>query len=151
MTLATPTQHSLPNSPAADGKKEPSIKPAPIGLGLGTHFEKQTYSFDAELYPRLRGYGVANHANPQHAYTQFPLSGQGAVQLNDAGVAATAEVEEKPKLTDMVGYWLGLYFFFNLGLTLFNKVVLVSFPFPYVSLATISSRNLSLLALEQYD
>lgn len=29
--------------------------------------------------------------------------------------------------------WLGMYFFFNLGLTLFNKLVLVSFPFPYVS------------------
>jgi hypothetical protein len=26
-----------------------------------------------------------------------------------------------------------MYFFFNLGLTLFNKVVLVSFPFAYVS------------------
>lgn len=27
--------------------------------------------------------------------------------------------------------WLGLYFFFNLALTLFNKAVLGSFPFPY--------------------
>ena len=34
---------------------------------------------------------------------------------------------------DSPSYWLILYFFFNLGLTLFNKVVLVSFPFPYVS------------------
>lgn len=34
---------------------------------------------------------------------------------------------------DSPAYWLVLYFFFNLGLTLFNKVVLVSFPFPYVS------------------
>jgi hypothetical protein len=37
------------------------------------------------------------------------------------------------KFTDSAAYWLGLYFFFNLGLTLFNKFVLVSFPFPYVS------------------
>ncbi|KAI9638239.1 TPT-domain-containing protein [Dioszegia hungarica] len=35
------------------------------------------------------------------------------------------------KFTDSAAYWLGLYFFFNLGLTLFNKFVLVSFPFPY--------------------
>jgi hypothetical protein len=28
-------------------------------------------------------------------------------------------------------FWLGLYFLFNLGLTLYNKVVLVTFPFPY--------------------
>lgn len=34
---------------------------------------------------------------------------------------------------DSPAYWLVLYFFFNLGLTLFNKIVLVSFPFPYVS------------------
>lgn len=38
------------------------------------------------------------------------------------------------KFTNSTPYWLGMYFFFNLGLTLFNKVVLVSFPFPYVSL-----------------
>jgi hypothetical protein len=40
---------------------------------------------------------------------------------------------EKEKFTDSQAYWLGLYFIFNLGLTLFNKFVLVSFPFPYVS------------------
>ena len=40
--------------------------------------------------------------------------------------------EAKPDWNDSAAYWLGLYFFFNLGLTLFNKVVLVSFPFPYV-------------------
>lgn len=28
-------------------------------------------------------------------------------------------------------FWLGLYFAFNLGLTLFNKGVLLRFPFPY--------------------
>lgn len=28
-------------------------------------------------------------------------------------------------------FWLGLYFTFNLGLTLFNKGVLLRFPFPY--------------------
>ncbi|KIM27912.1 hypothetical protein M408DRAFT_16507 [Serendipita vermifera MAFF 305830] len=28
-------------------------------------------------------------------------------------------------------FWLALYFLFNLGLTLYNKMVLVTFPFPY--------------------
>ena len=28
-------------------------------------------------------------------------------------------------------FWLALYFLFNLGLTLYNKIVLVTFPFPY--------------------
>jgi hypothetical protein len=41
---------------------------------------------------------------------------------------------EKVPFTETTGYWLALYFTFNLGLTLYNKVVLVNFPFPYVSL-----------------
>lgn len=32
---------------------------------------------------------------------------------------------------DSQTFWLGLYFVFNLGLTLFNKGVLLQFPFPY--------------------
>lgn len=28
-------------------------------------------------------------------------------------------------------FWLALYFLFNLGLTLYNKIILVTFPFPY--------------------
>lgn len=36
-----------------------------------------------------------------------------------------------PPWTDSTAYWLSLYFAFNLGLTLFNKIVLVNFPFPY--------------------
>lgn len=39
----------------------------------------------------------------------------------------------KVPMTESTGYWLALYFVFNLGLTLYNKVVLVNFPFPYVS------------------
>lgn len=61
----------------------------------------------------------------------FPLSG------GSNGVASHAnggERSSKPHFTDSTAYWLGMYFFFNLGLTLFNKVVLVSFPFAYVSL-----------------
>jgi hypothetical protein len=46
---------------------------------------------------------------------------------------ARAEVPAPGGFYDSPAYWLILYFFFNLGLTLFNKIVLVSFPFPYVS------------------
>lgn len=53
---------------------------------------------------------------------RFPLSGNG-----------NAAPPESKKWSDSTPVWLGMYFFFNLGLTLFNKVVLVSFPFPYVS------------------
>jgi hypothetical protein len=43
------------------------------------------------------------------------------------------DLPTKQGFYDSPAYWLILYFFFNLGLTLFNKIVLVSFPFPYVS------------------
>lgn len=59
----------------------------------------------------------------------FPLSGP-----NDRRTFGANDEAAKP--TGFIGstpYWLGMYFFFNLGLTLFNKVVLVSFPFAYVS------------------
>lgn len=36
-----------------------------------------------------------------------------------------------PTLADSPSFWLAMYFCFNLGLTLYNKGVLVRFPFPY--------------------
>lgn len=59
----------------------------------------------------------------------FPLSGSNGLR--------SYAVAEEPAQQGFIGstpYWLGMYFCFNLGLTLFNKVVLVSFPFAYVSL-----------------
>ncbi|GMK54145.1 hypothetical protein CspeluHIS016_0107310 [Cutaneotrichosporon spelunceum] len=50
------------------------------------------------------------------------------------GILAYPMEDQTPRSTGFIGstpYWLGMYFFFNLGLTLFNKVVLVSFPFAY--------------------
>jgi hypothetical protein len=56
------------------------------------------------------------------------------ISAGEKGYAfSTKAASESGKFTDSQVYWLGLYFFFNLGLTLFNKFVLVSFPFPYVS------------------
>ncbi|KAH9913757.1 triose-phosphate transporter family-domain-containing protein [Fomitopsis serialis] len=36
-----------------------------------------------------------------------------------------------PQFVETQAFWLVLYFTFNLGLTLYNKLVLVHFPFPY--------------------
>ncbi|KAH9828654.1 TPT-domain-containing protein [Rhodofomes roseus] len=36
-----------------------------------------------------------------------------------------------PQFVETQAFWLVLYFAFNLGLTLYNKLVLVHFPFPY--------------------
>jgi len=70
------------------------------------------------------------HASPFRNYdARYPLSSAAN------GNASYSAVPSSPKkhFYDSVPFWLALYFFFNLGLTLFNKIVLVSFPFPYVS------------------
>lgn len=53
---------------------------------------------------------------------------------------------EQSGFYDSPAYWLIMYFCFNLGLTLFNKGVLVSFPFPYVSRLLCVCVNLERLA-----
>lgn len=63
----------------------------------------------------------------QYGGQPFPLS------RANGGASSQATESGPSRFYDSVPYWLGMYFFFNLGLTLFNKVVLVSFPFPYVS------------------
>ncbi|OWZ28658.1 hypothetical protein C351_06492 [Cryptococcus neoformans c8] len=55
-----------------------------------------------------------------------PLTGKEA----QYGSTPTVHPAKVP-FTESAAYWLALYFVFNLGLTLFNKFVLVSFPFPY--------------------
>lgn len=103
--LPTATECERDYSPAADGKKEQSIR--------------SSVPYNADTYDPRRGHHTYNGYHPN-----YPLSGPYKEW--------TATHEVKEKLTDSVGFWLCLYFFFNLGLTLFNKVVLVSFPFPYV-------------------
>ena len=120
-------------SPAIDGKKEPSIKPAPFGF--------EAYNPDLYAHPGAKnrarspfpqaGPGVNGQAQNGLAkaeYQPHPLTGGQAYNQVTAKEGRAGE-----GFYDSVAYWLGLYFFFNLGLTLFNKIVLVSFPFPYVS------------------
>ncbi|WWC58868.1 uncharacterized protein I303_101413 [Kwoniella dejecticola CBS 10117] len=76
----------------------------------------------------------------------FPLTGK----ENLLGNSPTVHPKKVP-FTDSVAFWLGLYFCFNLGLTLFNKFVLVSFPFPYTltGLHALSGCAGTYIALEQ--
>lgn len=103
--FATPDDY--PFSPAADGKKEPSIKPPFPSTRLDYTYDSQKQSTQFSFHD------------------SYPLSGG-----KDGSSTPTIPVP-RVKFTDSAAYWLGMYFFFNLGLTLFNKVVLVSFPFPY--------------------
>ncbi|WVQ82526.1 hypothetical protein IAT38_004655 [Cryptococcus sp. DSM 104549] len=93
------------------------------GLGGGTSAGDNPYD-----PPHLRGgFGYNSH----HAGNNggFPLTGKES-HLGHHHNSPTVHPAHVP-FTDSVGYWLGMYFFFNLGLTLFNKFVLVGFPFPY--------------------
>lgn len=64
----------------------------------------------------------------------YPLTRQASGSGRAEGSATPTGFYDSP------AYWLVLYFFFNLGLTLFNKIVLVSFPFPYVSSPGVRSK-----------
>ncbi|BEJ12457.1 hypothetical protein CspHIS471_0209170 [Cutaneotrichosporon sp. HIS471] len=67
------------------------------------------------------------------AYSDSPYT-DAFLLSNTNSVRAYASQDDANGQTGFIGstpYWLGMYFFFNLGLTLFNKVVLVSFPFAY--------------------
>lgn len=66
------------------------------------------------------------------------LADRTAVPIWDSAVASdfrpqSGQTSPKPRFADSSAYWLTLYFIFNLGLTLFNKMVLVGFPYPFVS------------------
>ena len=101
-------------SPAMDGKKEPSIKPA-------------TFGYDSHDATMLAQANAKNRARSSYISTNKPLTGA----LDSTAIAGGPAASEGG-FYDSTAYWLGMYFFFNLGLTLFNKLVLVSFPFPYV-------------------
>ncbi|WVO16811.1 hypothetical protein L204_104497 [Cryptococcus depauperatus] len=85
------------------------------------------FSNKVNLYdpPHLRANSV--HYKEQAEFQSYrPLTGK---EINH--VSTPTVHPAKVSYTDSVGYWLGMYFVLNLGLTLFNKFVLVSFPFPY--------------------
>ena len=89
------------------------------GTMLSPESERRSLAMDGKKEPSI------NHQVYEPARRQYPLSGGTYNQNEMSGV-------NQAGWRDSAAYWLGLYFCFNLGLTLFNKVVLVSFPFPYV-------------------
>jgi hypothetical protein len=88
-----------------------------------------------QLSPRLR------HTLPKrpHSPPQSPslptvapaaLASRKHLQSDSALTGFWADLAEN-KYLNTQEFWLALYFFFNLSLTLYNKVVLVHFPYPY--------------------
>jgi len=131
--------HSHPNqlTRSSSYNNEKSIPPsasasAQAPLNLPT--SRQAYNaprtpgdLDSDLSQFPREKDSSSSSSFQQGPSYHPLTG------NNTSPAATPAGGGKKEFKDSEAYWLGLYFFFNLGLTLFNKIVLVSFPFPYVS------------------
>jgi hypothetical protein len=112
--------------------------------------QQQPNHFTPAFFEKLdkeEGYGTTSTgsvngnggAQPRRLYanttpTSYTMPGAHAHPLTRALTdSAKVEAPTRTGFYDSPAYWLILYFFFNLGLTLFNKIVLVSFPFPYVS------------------
>jgi hypothetical protein len=56
------------------------------------------------------------------------------------------------RIIDSELFWLAMYFLFNLGLTLYNKIVLVTFPFPYTLTAMHTlCGSIGCYTLQEYD
>ena len=68
----------------------------------------------------------------------------------EAAFPSPARARRWRKFLNSEPFWLTLYFLFNLGLTLYNKLVLVRFPFPYTltALHAFSGTIGSYLAME---
>jgi len=86
-----------------------------------------------QISPRLR------HTSPKRLQSQSPslptvapgaLASRKHLQSESVLTGFWADLAEN-KYLNTQEFWLALYFFFNLSLTLYNKVVLVHFPYPY--------------------
>lgn len=139
------TDHS-PCAPTIDKRREPGPRPKPYLVDHSAPISDKTPLHPAEK-ARSRAHqhdglpaNVPTGRDPAFA-RGWPVEtrnrgGWGSMVDKERGHVLSSgmyQTGEKEKFTDSQAYWLGLYFFFNLGLTLFNKFVLVSFPFPYVS------------------
>jgi hypothetical protein len=93
---------------------------------------------------RSRTFRLANASLHQRVYHREPypatLNSTGSVSPTPTELCLPPFTSPKPKLKepllpaqlpDSPTFWLFMYFCFNLGLTLYNKSVLVHFPFPY--------------------
>lgn len=89
----------------------------------------------SQLSPRLRHTPPKRHQSPPQS-PSLPMVAPGALALRkhlqseSALTGFWADLAENKYLSTQE-FWLALYFFFNLSLTLYNKVVLVHFPYPY--------------------
>ncbi|KAI0050283.1 TPT-domain-containing protein [Auriscalpium vulgare] len=83
------------------------------GLPLPTVSPSSSSSDLASHFPRSLSSSTAR----RHSFNQLLLA---------------SGLHKLKRYSDRQSFWLALYFTFNLLLTLYNKLILVSFPFPYI-------------------
>ena len=88
-----------------------------------------------QLSPRLRHTSPKRLRSPPRSpslptVAPSALASRKHLQSESALTGFWADLAEN-KYLHTQEFWLALYFFFNLSLTLYNKVVLVHFPYPY--------------------
>ena len=88
-----------------------------------------------QLSPRLRHTSPKRLRSPPRS-PSLPTVAPSALTLrkypqSDSGLTGFWADLAENKFLNTQEFWLILYFFFNLSLTLYNKVVLVHFPYPY--------------------
>ncbi|KAJ6463922.1 triose-phosphate transporter family-domain-containing protein [Mycena sanguinolenta] len=81
-------------------------------------------AYHQEPYPASLNFSASPSPSPTELLLP-PFNSPASPKLKHALVPIPAVIPESPS------FWLAMYFCFNLGLTLYNKGVLVSFPFPY--------------------
>lgn len=127
---ASATSSSQSSITMTNSEKRPSYADDPYGTGL-----PPTSSINLGDDYRDVPFGGRDHKfTPPGSLNQTPI-GTAPPSFDEKRPLTMDGAEGAKKFTDSAAYWLILYFMFNLGLTLFNKVVLVNFPFPYVSFA----------------
>ncbi|KAJ7764545.1 TPT-domain-containing protein [Mycena maculata] len=94
---------------------------------------------------RSRSYRLASGSLHQRAYHHEPYpttcNSTGSVSPSPAELCLppfispaapkAKQSSPSPAIPESPTFWLAMYFCFNLGLTLYNKGVLINFPFPY--------------------
>jgi len=130
--------HSTPPRTIVNEKEDCERKNAPP---FANKREKDDDSRQLAV-PMIPSRPTSPHLSPRvRASSQIPSSPSLPVISPDAPASRLAQIKSRPSglwgdLADISflhtqEFWLGLYFVFNLSLTLYNKGVLVQFPFPY--------------------
>jgi hypothetical protein len=114
-----PSPNYFPKSPSAINPvfRDPSPGHPPAAAADNSRLSANNTSSSSSPQPS------SSSTKPRPFYSHAPSLSLGA--------AAPQPIADLAATLDSAQAWILYYFFFNLGLTLYNKLVLVKFPFPW--------------------